>query len=423
MSRRGAWGAKITHSAVGFAIAHWALSRLLILIAIWLVAPVLPIPAGGVVVPRDWQALIRWDSQFYLQIAETGYEYADDGKAYNIAFFPALPLLIRAGMLLGLPPEAAGLLANNLAFLAALILLYHWVNERHGQQAARWAAIALVWCPFSLFGTVLYTEGVFLLVSTAALASFDRKQYGWAAVWGALASATRLPGLMLVPAFLFVSWKEQRGLPAYLCSLAAGTGALFYSLFCWLQFSELLAFLKVQKAWHPHELAYGQAWLKSLVQITLGSATWKSGKILDPLYPIAVLAICAITCLIWRFRQQLGKVRTRWGFCVLALLLWILAGSPLVNVVMVLGSAYLAWHFRRELRPVAAAYGLLSVALILGTGRTISAERYMYAVVPVAIAFGILLSRYPRWGYPICSFFALLLFSLAIRFSQQLWAG
>lgn len=90
---------------------------------------------------------------------------------------------------------------------------------------------------------------------------------------------------------------------------------------------------------------------------------------------------------------------------------------------MVLGSAYLAWHFRRELRPVAAAYGLLSVALILGTGRTISAERYMYAVVPVAIAFGILLSRYPRWGYPICSFFALLLFSLAIRFSQQLWAG
>lgn len=423
MSHRRLWIVRIADSSVGFAIAHWTISRLLILASVWLIAPALPIPDGSVAVPRDWQALVRWDSHYYLQIATTGYEYVDDGKGYNVAFFPGLPLLIRAGMMLGLPPEVAGILVNNLAFLGALIILYQWVNERHGQKVACWAVIALAWCPFSLFGTVLYSEGVFILFSTAALTAFDRKQHGQAAVWGALASATRLPGLTLVPAFLLVSWKERRGIQAYLCSLTAGMGTLLYSLFCGLQFNEPLAFLKVQRAWHPQDLAYGQAWLKSLVQITLGPSTWRTGKIADPLYPIAFLAICAIAYLIWQFRQRLGEVRTVYSFCALGLLLWILAGTPLINIVMVLGGAYLLWHFRQNLRPVGVSYALFNIALILSSGRTTSAERYIYAVVPVTISFGILLNQHPRWGYPVSGFFALLLTSLAIRFSQHLWAG
>jgi hypothetical protein len=43
--------------------------------------------------------------------------------------------------------------------------------------------------------------------------------------------------------------------------------------------------------------------------------------------------------------------------------------------------------------------------------------------VPLAIAFGLLLSRYPRWAYATMLFFAVLLGSYSVRFAQGLWAG
>lgn len=414
---------KFTDSAIGFAVANWALSRLLVLLCIYLIAPALPENSNGAPVPHDWQALTRWDGKHYLTIATRGYEYAENDSKHTIAFFPALPLVMRIGMMIGIPPEVAGIIVNNLAFLGGLILLSLWVTERHGQKVARWATIALAWCPFSLFGTVLYTEGLFLLFSTAALRSFDQRRHGWAALWGSFASFARLPGLMLVPAFLLVSWRERRGPWALACSLAAAGGTLLYSLFCLWQYGDPLAFLKVQKAWHPPGLAYGEGWIKSLVTFTLGPGAWKAGRIVDPLYPIAFFGICGLLFLVWRFHHRLGKNVTFFGGCTLGALLWLLAGSPFINTLMVFGSIGLLWSFRRELAPVAVIYGFFSAAMILSTGRTISAERHMYAVIPVSIAFALLVSRYPRWGYPVWLLFTLMLASLSVRFAQYLWAG
>ena len=398
------------------------LSRLVILISMMLVAP-LSAPGGEALAVGDWHVLVGWDSVHYIGIATSGYEYAADGVGHNVAFFPMLPLFMRVGMTLGLPPELAGLLVNNAAFLGALVVLANWLSDRYNASTVRWSVAALAWCPFSLFGTVVYTEGLFLLFSTAALRAFDRRQYVGTAVWGCLASATRLPGLTLVPAFLLIAWKERRSPAAYLAALATAGGVLLFSLFCWVNFHEPLAFLWVQKAWHPLGLTYGEGWLKTLVQITLGSTAWSKGRIVDPLYPIAFVVLCSCGALLWRFRQRLGSRWTLYGACAIGLLLWLLAGSPLVNAVMIWGGVYLLWRLHRELPPVAATYGLFSLALILSSGRTISVERHAYGVVSLAIALGILLSRYPRAGYPVIGFFSLLLISLSIRFAQHLWAG
>ncbi len=398
------------------------LSRLVILVSMMFIAPLASSGSTRLAI-GDWHVLAGWDSVHYLGIATRGYEYAADGIGHNVAFFPMLPLLIKAGMRLGLPPDLAGVLINNAAFLGALMVLAGWVDDRYGQKVARWSVAALAWCPFSLFGTVLYTEGLFLLCSTAALRAFDRRRHAWAAFWGCLASGTRLPGLTLAPAFLLVAWKERRSWSAYLAAIASTGGVLLFSLFCWVQFHDPLAFLKVQKAWHPLGLIYGEGWLKSFVQITLGPATWNQGKIADPLYPIAFAVLCGLGWLLWRFHTRLGKRVTYYGACTIGLLLWLLAGSPLINVVMVWGSVYLLWRFRRTLPPVAVVYGFLSLALILSSGRTISAERHTYGVVSLAIAFGLLLSRHPRWGFSVLSFLAVLLVSLSLRFAQHLWAG
>ncbi|MEQ8385138.1 MAG: mannosyltransferase family protein [Coleofasciculus sp. A1-SPW-01] len=410
-------------NGVIFATVMWLFSRMVIAIAMLVIAPLLPAPPGGIQPTVSWDVFLAWDSYFYQAIALSGYEYANDGQGHNVAFFPLFPLLVRAVMIGELPFNVAGTIVNNLAFWGALIVLYAWVQESHGQKVARWTTAVLAWCPFSLFGTVIYTEGLFLLLSTAALRSFDRKHYGWSALWGGLASATRLPGIALSPAFWLVAWREKRSAIAYLPSLATAGGLGLYSLYCGIRFGDMLAFLRVQQAWHPEQAFYGQGWLKMLVQISAGTANWNQGWLHDPWHPLIFVTICAASYLLWRSHLKRLCVDKGYGFYLLGILLWLLAGDPLINMIMVWGGGYLLVQQRTKLRPVTVIYGLCSLAVILSPGRTISAERHAYGIVSIAIALGLLLARYPRWGWATLLFFTLVLLSFAVRFSQHLWVA
>jgi Gpi18-like mannosyltransferase len=223
-----------------FVIAMWLFSRLVILAVMGLIAPLIPNwvinldphPVSDLTPTFGWDLFARWDGGGYAEIATIGYEYDLDADKYSVAFFPLFPMVIHGLMTLGIPAKVAGTLVNNLAFLGALGVAYHWVRNCHGVSAARWTTAVLAWSPFSLFGTVIYTEGLFLLLTTAALQAFDKRQHAWAALWGAMATATRVPGAALVPAFLYVAWRERRPAIAYAAGLAASGGLLVFSVYC-----------------------------------------------------------------------------------------------------------------------------------------------------------------------------------------------
>jgi Gpi18-like mannosyltransferase len=404
-------------------IGQWLVSRLWIWFGFFGIAPQLAAQSPDAIAIADLSSLIRWDSTHYLSIVASGYTYSGDNNIGTIAFFPLYPLLIKVGSAIGLTPLVAGFLISNLCFLAGLWVLHDWVKERHGPIAARWTIAAMAWLPWSMFGTVLYTEGLFILLSALTLRAFDRGRYGQAAICGALASAARMPGMMLVPALGWVAWRERRGLAAYGAALAAGLGTLGFALFCDLRFGDPLAFIKVQKAWHPAGMAYGEGWIKSLVQVTLGPQTWKAGHVVDWSYPIVMVLLALIGAWLWRSRHTLPTTRLIYGCCALGVVTWLVAGSPLLNLTMVVGGIVVLWRSRRQLCPVAAAYGACTVLLLLSTGRTISVERHLFALVPLSIAIGLVLERHPRWAVPLLSCSALPLMSLSIRFVQNLWAG
>lgn len=406
-----------------FALLMWLLSRLLILVAMFLIAPSLPVPPRGIAPEIGWDVFAGWDGEWYQKLVMSGYEYADDGKQHTVAFFPLLALVIRGVMAFGLPFEVAGTLVNNLAFLAALMLIYVWVEQCHGKESARWTIATLAWCPFSLYGTVIYTEGLFLLLSSASLRAFEKRHYAWVALWGALASATRITGVMLAPTFLIVAWRERRGAIAYVAGLATSVGTLLYVAYCTLRFGDPLVFLHTQKAWGRTEGFAWQGWLEILRKVVIGSIDASTGTIKDPSHPVLFVGICVIAFLLWRFRQAIGSIKVGYGFCLLGFVLWLLGGDSLIKAVMVFGGLYLLWRLRTQLSLTVWVYGLCVFALILNTGRVVSIDRYAYSIVSLAIAFGLWLARYPRWGYPIMGFFALLLVTFAIRFSQQLWVA
>lgn len=415
--------ASFPKSGWGFAIAIGLLSRGVIAFAMLIIAPQLPAPPGGIQPSVGWEVFSWWDSQYYQQIAISGYEYANDGEQHNLAFFPLFPLLLAATMRLGISASVAGVLINNFAFLGALLVLYTWVEQQHDQKAARWATAVLAWCPLSLFGTVVYAEGLYLLLSGLALSSFERQRYGEVALWGALATATRPTGLALIPALAIASWQEKRPLKSYLASSLAAMGVSLFSLYCWLQFDDPLAFIHAQRGWRSSLGFDWQGWLKMLVQITAGTKNWKAGGIVEPWHPLlfALIALCGMG--LWRFRPRLQRSLVDYGFFSLGVLLWLLAGDPLTNIVMVLGGAYLLWRLRSQLSSVTLSYGFCGLGLLIGSGGTTSLNRLAYGIISLSLALGILLRRFPRCGKGVIAFFAFLLMLFAIRFAQHLWVA
>ncbi len=365
-----------------FVVAMWLFSRLVIIVTMQLISPHYPaIPVvhpepgpldfvPGFIPKPSWDLFAHWDAAWFRQIATKGYEYIPDGKMHSIAFFPLLPLAMRALMTFGIPVEIAGVLVNNLAFLGALILLYRWTEEHHGVSAARWATAALAWCPFSLYGTVIYSEGLFLLLTTASLRAFEKGQYKRAALWGALTTATRVTGAALIPTFLIVAWREKRSPIAYVAALATGLGLLSFMIFCAIRFNDPLAFVHVQKGWGIEAGFNLDGWKELFVTIF----TWQHSAL-----------------------------------------------KELTKAIMLFGGAYLLWHFRRELSRVVLIYGICSIALILNSGAMWSINRYAFGIVSLSIALGILLSRHRRWGYATMGFFGILLFDFTIRFSWWRW--
>jgi Gpi18-like mannosyltransferase len=419
-SMDGAKLKRLSNEIWRFPLIMWFTSRLLIVTVMVGLAPHLSIPSGAVAPKAGWEVFVAWDGLFYQLLATQGYENPTPPSA---AFFPLFPLLSRAVMTLGFPFSVAGTLVNSLAFLGALLVLHRWVLEQHGRAAARWTTAVLAWCPLSLFGTVPYSEGLYLLSSIAALRACDRQDYRGMSVWGSLATASRPTGVVLLMAFVWIAWKERRPLIAYIASIGGAAGILLFSLYCSLSLGDPLAFVHAQSAWRP---AWGFAWvgwLKLLTQIASGPIDPLTGAVRDWLHPALFTLTWAIAGLLLRFRQRLGNALVGSGFCGLVLLQWLLAGDPWLNVVTVLGGLYLLWFCRHQLRPVVLIYGWLGLGLIISSGSVISMNRIAYGIVSLAIALGLLLSRYPRWGYPVLFWFGVMLASVSLRFAQQQWVA
>ncbi len=152
-----------------------------------------------------WQ---RFDSNWYLKIAEHGYSDADGSTVY----FPLYPLLIHvAGSLLFGQYLLASILVSNLSLVVALYFLFRIANELMGTGGARRALVFLAIFPTSFFLFAAYTESLFLCLSLAALIAGQRRHWVCAGVLASLAALTRLQGVVLILPLAYMWLKGVRG--------------------------------------------------------------------------------------------------------------------------------------------------------------------------------------------------------------------
>ena len=149
----------------------------------------------------------RWDSVWYLEIAHAGYV-----TRQATAFFPLLPLLLRGGGALVGSTVAAGAAISLIAMTIAGALLYRLARLELGVRAASTTVALLAVFPTSLFFSAVYTESLFLALTVGAVYAARREHWLVAGLLGALASATRNAGiLLLVPLVLMYLYGPRDG--------------------------------------------------------------------------------------------------------------------------------------------------------------------------------------------------------------------
>jgi Gpi18-like mannosyltransferase len=188
-----------------------------------------------------WESIwARWDSVWYMLIATHGY-----GPSVGIlqAFFPTFPGLIHVmGVLFGGDYLLAGVLINRVLLFPAVAIFTQIVREESGDQAAENAPLFFLLVPMAVFFLAVYTETLFLLACLACFLAMRHQKWWLAGLCCAVATATRLPGIVLAGAVLvegLASRKYWQGLGA----AALGLGGLAaYALYGLLAYHDPLAF-------------------------------------------------------------------------------------------------------------------------------------------------------------------------------------
>ena len=186
--------------------------------AIWLVAVVAVVGFDGALNARrgEWDSArlhdlgavvdvwARWDSDWFLKIAEHGYSWPSSTPA----FFPLYPLLVAGlGWVLAGHTVLAGVVVSLAAGAAAFGLLYRLTLDHLGEDVARRTVVFLALAPTSLFFGAVYSESLFLLLTVAAFLVAERGRFWQAGALGGLALLTRSAGVALLPALVLLAWR------------------------------------------------------------------------------------------------------------------------------------------------------------------------------------------------------------------------
>jgi hypothetical protein len=253
----------------------------------------------------DWLVDLwsRWDSDWYIQIAQHGYVWPSSRPA----FFPLYPLLTGGlGRVLGGHMVLAGVIVSLAACAAAFVVFDRLAVLKLGPSGARRALLFLAIFPTTLFLGAVYSESLFLLLAVSSFLLAERGRFGAAAAAAGLAALTRPVGLALLPALAVLAWRAPDRREA-LAKLAL-VPALFalYPLVLWIWIGHPLAFLSAQTGiWRRHLSPWGplggfvegveqRAVKDLLVAVALVALAVLAWKLLGAAYGVYALASLAL---------------------------------------------------------------------------------------------------------------------------------
>jgi hypothetical protein len=260
----------------------------------------------------------RWDSVWFLRIAEHGYDAATGAAS---AFYPLYPATVAVlGRAFFGHYVLAGITISLAASFCAFLLLYELAEERLGADGARRAVLYLALFPFALFLQAVYSESLYLLLTIAAFVLAERRRYPAAGAVTGLALLTRPTGVALLPALALLAWGERDRIRALAWLALAPLMFAAYPLYLWQADGDPWAFLRAQRLWSRHLSPAGpfggiwdglRAGWAGVEQLVSGSHThvyWTAVRDTDPIRAATLNLEClaflvlfvVLTVIAWR---------------------------------------------------------------------------------------------------------------------------
>ena len=337
---------KIPHS-VKLAVLIVILAKILVLTIGYVVTFLNSGPASPLTIVMNM--FNHWDAPHYVAIAKNW--YVNTGDAANfIVFFPLYPILIRLFTVDFNYINLSALIVSNVCSLVAFFYLYKIAKLEFNDSVAVKAVLFLSVFPTAYFLSAPYTEGLFFALIIASIYYARLGKWQFAGLISLFAALTRIAGLLLLPALLVEyfhqkGWKPRKTDLSILWIFLALAGFLIYLGINYQVTGSPFTFLTVEAThwynkidpWTGLTAAYGWARNASYPDdITIGLA------------PLVFAAF---------------------GLLMIGVSIW------------------------RRLRPVYTAYMFLSWALAVSTSWWISVPRYVMAMFPIFMLFGLLTNR------------------------------
>jgi Gpi18-like mannosyltransferase len=237
--------------------------------------------------PQSIYSWANFDGVHYLTIVEKGYV----GTGLIQAFFPLYPIILRVTTLMGNNVVLTGLLLNTV-FSACLLFAFKKLLAIDYDSHTAWlGSLILFLFPTAFYLHALYTEALFLLLVVLSFYFGRTQRWKLATLTVALASATRIVGVMLVPALLYELYVQNKHLPLSkwwkqgLMIASGSVGFLLYAVYLWKEFGNPLYFAQVQSK-------FGSGRQESL--ILFPQVVWRYVKIISTYRPFGLKYVAYI---------------------------------------------------------------------------------------------------------------------------------
>jgi len=283
----------------------------------------------------------NFDGVHYLRIAQNGY-FAE----YTQAFLPLYPIIIRilnffpkGNLDLNLYTDPSyfytGLILSVLFFIGALYFVYKLWEEQYGKKIANLAVLLLLSFPTAFYFGAIYSEALFLLLAVLVFWFSKKEKFFMAGVIAALASATKILGVLLFVFLAIEVWSKYKGKKKSLTGkfwwdligvLISPLGIIGYMYYLYRVFANPIYFMTAQSAFGTGKanipiVLFPQViyrYIRILLNVTPSSiAFWNASLELG-------ITLILIVGIIWSFR----KIKfSYWIFVTLAILLPTLSGS------------------------------------------------------------------------------------------------
>jgi hypothetical protein len=243
-----------------------------------------------------------------------------------------------------------GIVMSNFALWLAMLLQYRFVLERWDEAVAERTVWYCLIFPTAFFGSAVYTESLFILVTVGCFIFYRQERWWAAALCAAAAALCRSVGVILLPVLLLAWWqnglKRRADRPKIALAPAAAVPIALSSFMFFLNqnFGDPFAFSTAQVAWQREPQS--------------------------PLTAISYLFDAPINGWVGGYGSHLNN--------------WI--DFLFAALFIGLGIVLWRWGYSAE-----AAFVLLGVLMPISTGQLVSLRRYVWVLFPAFIVLA-------QWG-------------------------